>query len=68
MLFFLAATAVLIVITILLVHSLLRGYRYAAGRQDADIPDRPGLVLEAFWTLVPFGILAVLLVLTFQAI
>ena len=68
MLLFIAATIVLVVVSVLLAYSLVRAYWNLARRQENGGRPRPGLILETIWTIMPLGLLAVLLILTFQAI
>ncbi|MCB0194924.1 MAG: hypothetical protein KDJ65_23440 [Anaerolineae bacterium] len=68
MLFFIAATVVLAVVSVLLGHSLIRAYTQMGHRQDPDHHLRPSIILETVWTLMPLGLLVVLLILTYQAI
>lgn len=68
MLLFTTATIILIIVSILLAYSLVRAYWRLARRQENRDQPRSGLILEIIWTLMPLGLLAVLLMLTFQAI
>ncbi|MCB9100385.1 MAG: hypothetical protein H6632_12655 [Anaerolineales bacterium] len=68
MLLFTTATIILIIVSILLAYSLVRAYWRLARRQENRDQPRSGLILETVWTLMPLGLLAVLLILTFQAI
>ncbi|MCB0208041.1 MAG: hypothetical protein KDJ52_01850 [Anaerolineae bacterium] len=68
MLLFIAATVILAVVSLLLGHSLIRAYTQMGRRQEPDHHLRPSVVLETVWTLMPLGLLVVLLILTYQAI
>ncbi|MCB0167784.1 MAG: hypothetical protein KDI79_26390 [Anaerolineae bacterium] len=68
MLFFIAATIVLVIVSVLLAHSLVRAYWNLARRQENSDRPRPAIILETIWTIMPLGLLAVLLILTYQAI
>ena len=68
MLLFITATFVLVVVSVLLAYSLVHAYWNLARRQENGDRPRPGLILETIWTIMPLGLLAVLLILTFQAI
>lgn len=68
MLFFIAATIILVIVSVLLAYSLVRAYWNLARRQANSDRPRPAIILETIWTIMPLGLLAVLLILTFQAI
>ena len=65
---FVLAAITLGTVSVLLLHSLIRAYRSPANYQEVSQRLPTNIVLEAFWTIVPFGILAALLVLTAQAL
>ena len=63
--FWVAAAAFLIACT-LLSYSLIRSQRRSAGDTEPEQNYRSKGFLELIWTLIPVGILMLLLILTFQ--
>jgi cytochrome c oxidase subunit 2 len=61
------ATIVFLIVSILLVYSLIRYRRKSAADPEPE-QIHGSTTLETIWTLVPVGILVVLLVLTFQTL
>jgi heme/copper-type cytochrome/quinol oxidase subunit 2 len=55
------------VVSLLISYSIIRFQRSLAGKSSGAGSFRDNSVLGFFWTLVPLGILAVLLILSFQA-
>lgn len=67
-LIFVIAAVILLVTCLLLVQSLVRSYRRPADSLETAQALRTSRSLEALWTLLPIGLLVVLLVLTYQAL
>jgi cytochrome c oxidase subunit 2 len=63
---FVIATIVFAVVAGLLIYSLIRFRRRSADEPEPDQSLHGNATLETIWTLIPVGILVVLLVLTFQ--
>lgn len=62
------AVVVFVVVIGLLIYSLIRFRRKSAGDPEPDQSFHGSAVLETIWTVVPVGILLVILVLTFQTL
>ena len=60
------AAAVFLIACTLLSYSLVRSPRRSAGDAEPEQNFHGSGVLEMIWTLIPVGILAVLLLLTYQ--
>jgi len=60
------ATIVFIIVAFLLVYSLIRFRRRSPDDPEPDQSFHGNATLETIWTIIPVGILVVLLVLTFQ--
>ena len=65
---FWGVAGITLVVSLLLSYSIIRFQHKPANQSPADAGDfRDHNVLSYIWTLVPVGILAVLLILAFQA-
>ncbi len=62
------AAAVFLIVCGLLIYSLIRFRRKSADDPEPDQSFHGSAVLETIWTIVPVGILLVILVLTFQTL
>ncbi len=60
------AVGVFLIVSGLLIYSLVRFRRKSADEPEPDQSFHGSTVLETIWTIIPVGILVVLLVLTFQ--
>lgn len=67
-LIFSLAAIILLVSCVLLIHSLVRGYRRPADSPETARALPTSLPLEVLWTLLPVGLLVVLLIMTYQAL
>lgn len=63
---FWTAVAIFLIACTLLSYSLMRSQRHSAGDAEPEQSFHRNGVLEMIWTLIPVGILAVLLLLTYQ--
>ena len=62
------ATGVCLIVCGLLIASIVRVRRNAPDDPELDDSFRGSVILETIWTVIPVGILLLLLVLTFQAL
>jgi cytochrome c oxidase subunit II len=62
------ATIVFLIVLGLLIYSLIRFRRRSADDPEPDQSFHGNATLETIWTIIPVGILVVLLVLTFQSL
>ncbi len=62
------AAAVFIIVSGLLIYSLVRFRRRSADEPEPDQSFHGSAVLETIWTVIPVGILLVILALTFQTL
>jgi cytochrome c oxidase subunit 2 len=62
------ATIVFLIVCGLLIYSLIRFRRRSANDPEPDQSFHGSATLETIWTIIPVGILVVLLVLTFQTL
>lgn len=62
------AAAVFVIVSGLLIYSLVRFRRKSADDPEPDQSFHGSAVLETIWTIIPVGILLVILVLTFQTL
>ncbi len=62
------AAAVFVIVSGLLIYSLVRFRRKSANEPEPDQSFHGSAMLETIWTVIPVGILLVILVLTFQTL
>ena len=62
------ASIVFLIVCSLLIYSLVRFRRKSADEPEPDQSFHGNTALEVIWTIIPVGILATLLVLTYQTL
>lgn len=62
------AAAIFLIACTLLSYSLIRSQHHSAGKAEPKQNFHSNGLLELIWTLIPVGILVLLLILTFQTI
>jgi|GEM_PF-2689844 len=61
------ATAIFFIACTLLSYSLIRSQRHSANETETEENFKSNGILELIWTLIPVGILVMLLLLTYQS-